>query len=99
MQFEVPYQLGREARRYTPDFLARLDVGAAEPLNLVLETKGYRGLDAQVKAATMRDLWVPGVNALGAHGRWAFEEFRDVYAIQDEFGGLVDRLVSARVGA
>ena len=60
----------------------------------MLETKGYRGLDAQLKAETMRNLWVPGVNGLGAYGRWAFAEFREVYAIQDEFARLVERLMA-----
>jgi type III restriction enzyme len=44
MQFEVPYRIGRVARRYTPDFLVRLDVGGGEIVSLVLETKGYRAL-------------------------------------------------------
>jgi type III restriction enzyme len=93
MQFEVPYRQGRMARRYTPDFLLHLDVGGGEIVNLVLETKGYRGLDAQLKADAMRTLWIPGVNGLGACGRWEFAEFREVFAIQDEFGRLVERLL------
>jgi type III restriction enzyme len=94
MQFEVPYRIGRVARRYAPDFLVRLDVGGGEIVNLVLETKGYRGLDAQLKADAMRTLWVPGVNGLGAHGRWSFEEFREVFVIREEFGRLVERLLA-----
>ncbi len=94
MQFEVPYRIGRVARRYVPDFLVRLDVGGGEIVNLVLETKGYRGLDAQLKADAMRTLWVPGVNGLGAYGRWEFAEFREVFAIQDEFARLVERLMA-----
>jgi type III restriction enzyme len=46
VQFEVPYRIGRVARRYTPDFLVRLDIGGREIVTLVLETKGCRGLDA-----------------------------------------------------
>ncbi len=57
----MPYRIGRVARRYTPDFLVRLDIGGGEIVTLVLETKGYRGLDAQLKADAMRTLWVPGV--------------------------------------
>src|SRR6202022_25344 len=30
MQFEVPYRIGRAARRYTPDFVVRVDVGGGE---------------------------------------------------------------------
>jgi type III restriction enzyme len=33
--------------------------------------------------------WVPGVNHLGAYGRWAFAEFTDVYQIQTDFQAKV----------
>jgi len=26
--------------------------------------------------------WIPGVNRLGTHGRWAFAEYRDVWEIE-----------------
>lgn len=93
MQFGIPYRIGRLTRRYIPDFLVRADIGDAAVSNLVLETKGYRGLDAQLKADAMHTLWVPGVNGLGAHGHWAFAEFREVFAIQQEFGDLLDRFM------
>lgn len=85
--FEVPYSCGGEVRRYRPDFIVRVDDGrgADDPLNLVIETKGYRGEDAKDKAATMQTYWVPGVNALGTMGRWAFAEFTDVWTIESEF--------------
>jgi type III restriction enzyme len=92
MQFEVPYRDGATPRKYAPDFIVRLDDGQDEPLNLILETKGYRGVDAQFKAQTMQEFWVPGVNNLGGYGRWAFAELRDAYAIEAEFGALVERL-------
>jgi type III restriction enzyme len=87
--FEVPYSCGGEVRRYRPDFIVRLDDGREDPLNLVLEVKGYRGEDAKDKAATMQAYWVPGVNNLGSLGRWAFAEFTDVWMIESEFGGKV----------
>ena len=92
LQFEVPYLDGATPRRYVPDFIVRLDDGRAEPLNLILETKGYRGEDAQLKAETMKVSWVPGVNNLDDQGRWTFHEFRDAFAISDDFGKLVDQL-------
>ncbi len=94
MAFEVPYRDGAVPRKYIPDFIVRLDDGHDEPLNLILETKGFRGIDAQHKAQTMQELWVPGVNNLGAYGRWAFHELRDGFAIQDEFEALVERLAA-----
>jgi type III restriction enzyme len=101
MNFEVPYLDGAVPRKYVPDFVVRLDDGRAEPLNLVLEVKGFRGLDAQIKAETMKVQWVPGVNNLGSYGRWAFAELRDPHTMQDEFGRLVDELCgeAAIVGA
>ena len=88
---EVPYRLGGEARTYIPDFIVLVDDGRGEddPLHLIVEIKGYRGEDAKVKKATMETYWVPGVNALGTFGRWAFAEFTDVYDFQSEFDTLV----------
>ena len=94
--FEVPYRDGSNRRRYIPDMIVRLDDGRGndDPINLILETKGYRKGDAQLKAETMKTMWVPGVNRLGGYGRWAFEEFRDVFEIEAAFGRLVDGLLA-----
>src|SRR6185437_9121448 len=89
---EVPYLVGAKPRRYLPDFIVRVDDGMAEPLNLIVEIKGFRGEDAKDKANTMRSYWVPGVNNLGKFGRWAFAEFTAVYEIEKEFGKFVERL-------
>ena len=93
--FEVPYRHGAQARRYLPDFIVRLDDGRGEDdlLNLVVEIKGFRGEDAKDKKATMETYWVPGVNYLGTHGRWAFAELTDMYRIQDDFAAVVQRHV------
>ena len=55
--------------------------------------KGYRHENVKLKSETMRTQWVPGVNNLGLYGRWAFEEFNDVYEIDKEFKALIDRVV------
>lgn len=47
-------------------------------------------MDAVAKAETMKTYWVPGVNHLGTHGRWAFAEFCDVYEIQSDFAAKVE---------
>lgn len=90
--FEVPYSAGGEARRYRPDFILRIDDGhgPGDPLNMVVEIKGARDEDDKDKAETMRTLWVPGVNALSEHGRWAYAEFTDVWTIATEFAGKVE---------
>ena len=94
--FEIPYLDAGITHRYLPDFLVRLDVGAAEPLNLVLEVKGLRDERDKAKAQTTRELWVPGVNALGGFGAWAFAEFRDWALMETDFAALVDKLLGER---
>lgn len=91
---EVPYKDGSVARLYVPDFIVQIDDGHGpeDPLNLIIEIKGYRNENVKLKSETMRTQWVPGVNHLGAHGRWAFEEFKDVFEIEKEFGVLVERV-------
>jgi type III restriction enzyme len=95
LQFDVPYRMGSIARKYVPDFIVRVDDGRADPLHLVLETKGYRRLDAQLKAETMKTYWVPGVNNLATFGRWAFAEFTDVFEIEAAFAKLMDNVTRA----
>lgn len=84
---EVPYRYGSEPRTYIPDFIVQVDdgKGAEDPLNLIVEIKGYRREDAKEKRSTMETYWVPGVNNLGTHGRWAFVEFGDVYQMEADF--------------
>jgi type III restriction enzyme len=94
LQFEVPYRDGALPRKYIPDFIVQVDDGHADLLNLVLETKGYRGGNAQLKAETMRTMWVPGVNNLGTFGRWHFEEFTDVFEIEAALRRMVESLVA-----
>jgi type III restriction enzyme len=97
--FEVPYRLGGEAHSYRPDFIVIVDDGHSEddPLNLVVEIKGYRGEDAAAKKDTMDTYWVPGVNHLGTYGRWAFAEFGDVYEMQDDFAKEIEAQFQAMI--
>ena len=91
--FEVPYQYGSTKRTYIPDFIVQIDDGQGpdDPLNLIVEIKGYRREDAKVKKQTMDTYWVPGVNNHGHYGRWAFAEFTDVYEMQDDFAEKVEQ--------
>ena len=88
---EVPYRYGSVSRTYIPDFIVHVDDGNPDPVNLVVEIKGYRGEDAKDKKNTMETYWVPGVNNLGPYGRWAFAEFTDVYQIEHEFNEMLLR--------
>lgn len=92
---EVPYLMGSEPKKYRPDFIVQIDDGSPDPLNLIVETKGYRGEDAIAKANTMNAYWVPGVNNLGKFGRWAFVEYAAVYEMEAAFKKLVDDVRSA----
>ena len=97
---EVPYLTGATPHKYIPDFIVQIDDGSVsadgelDPLNLIVEIKGYRGEDAKDKANTMRSYWVPGVNNLEKFGRWAFAEFTAVYEIESEFEKLVQTYTS-----
>jgi type III restriction enzyme len=94
---EVPYRYGSENKKYRPDFIVLVDDGhppkpdgKPDLLHLVVEIKGYRREDAKEKKSTMETYWIPGVNNLGTHGRWAFAEFTEVYMIESDFKAKVE---------
>ena len=91
--FGVPYRRGGEPKTYRPDYIVLIDDGEDEPLRLVVEIKGYRNEDVRDKNNAMVSYWLPGVNALGRFGRWAFAEFKDEHKIADDFERYVDSLI------
>lgn len=103
--FEVPYRYGSEHRIYRPDFIVLVDDGHEDGdlLHLVVEIKGFRREDAKEKKSTMDTYWVPGVNNLGSHGRWAFTEFADVWLMQTDFAAKVaaefDKMIQTKASA
>jgi type III restriction enzyme len=98
---EVPYRYGSETRKYLPDFIVLVNDGRGEkdPLHLIVEIKSYRREDAKEKKSTMDTYWVPGVNHLGAHGRWAFAEFTEVYQMESDFKAKVESEFSKMIKA
>lgn len=96
---EVPYRYGSENRTYFPDFIVLVDDGHDDPLHLVVEIKGYRKEDAKIKKDTMETYWVPGVNNLGTHGRWAFAEFTDMYVMEAEFKAQIEARFNKMIDA
>ena len=96
---EVPYRYGSETRQYRPDFIVRINDGNDDPLNLVVEIKGYRREDAKEKKLTMETYWIPGVNNQQAYGRWAFAEFADVYKMEQDFARKVEAEFNQMVDA
>ena len=97
--FQVPYQIGSEARRYLPDFIVLVDDGRGEDdlLHLVVEIKGRRLEDAKEKRATMERYWAPGVNNLGTYGRWAFAELTDVWEIESGLASEIESHFAAMI--
>ena len=89
---DVPYRYGSEMRIYRPDFIILVDDGHGldDLLRLIVEIKGYRREDAKEKKSTMETYWIPGVNHLKTHGRWAFAEFTDVYQIETDFKAKIE---------
>ena len=87
---EAPYRYGSETRQYRPDFIVQIHDGTDDPLNLIVEIKGFRREDAKDKKLAMDNYWIPGVNNLEAYGRWAFAEFTDVFDIQQDFANKVE---------
>ncbi|MFI4917553.1 MAG: BPTD_3080 family restriction endonuclease [Phycisphaerales bacterium JB060] len=87
--FTIPYSLNGESKRYTPDFIVKLDDGHGkdDPLMLVLEVSGQKdgaiGAAKAAKTETARTLWVPAVNNAGRWGRWAFVEVSDPWDLQN----------------
>lgn len=98
--FEVPYRYGSEVRKYRPDFIVTVDDGHGNEdlLHLVVEIKGYRQEDAKEKKSTMETYWVPGVNNLGTHGRWAFAELTEVYQIEADFEAKIENEFNKLIG-
>ncbi|MCC6652876.1 MAG: restriction endonuclease, partial [Candidatus Eisenbacteria bacterium] len=96
---EVPYRSGSVARRYIPDFIVLVDDGHGDddPLHLVVEIKGYRREDAKDKKTTMETYWIPGVNNLGTHGRWAFAELTEVFRMDADFAAKVQAEVERMI--
>lgn len=96
---EVPYLFGSVPRKYLPDFIVKIDDGHPDPLNLIVEIKGYRGEDAKEKSNTMQAYWVPGVNNLGKFGRWSFAEFTAVFEIEAKFNELIESIQLERLAS
>ena len=88
---EVPYRYGGNSRIYRPDFIVHINDGHDDPLQLIIEVKGYRREDVKDKSNTMRTYWVPGVNNLKSYGRWAFAEFGDVFEMESNLEQAIEK--------
>jgi len=100
MNLTIPYTLEGSDRTYIPDFLVQVDMGQdREPLTLIVEVTGEREQrrdEKDAKSATMRTLWIPGVNALNnsgeSFGRWDFIEILDPWNAQNSIRGAIAQI-------
>ena len=90
----MPYTSEGDAHRYRPDYLIRLDT--PEPTTLVVEIKGYRGHDAMLKSAAMRNFWIPAVNRLERFGRWGFAELREIHDFRPHLDAAIGDLLTVK---
>ena len=44
----------------------------------------------------MDTYWIPCVNNLGTHGRWAFAEFTDAFQIDAAFNEMIESAIEGR---
>jgi type III restriction enzyme len=77
--FAIPYVHNGRAHDYQPDFIVRLK--GVEPINIILETKGFDEVADVKRAAAER--WVNAVNADGQFGKWRYEMARSVPAVRE----------------
>jgi len=79
LDFKVPYTFEGKQHHYIPDFIAKVDDGHDDLLNLIIEVSGEKRPDKETKMETVKNLWVPAVNNTGQFGRWAICEVTDPY--------------------
>jgi type III restriction enzyme len=96
LNFEIPYRKNDEIHRYYPDFVLLVDDGHDDPLHLIAEVKGFKNEDVKDKENAVNHFWIPGVNAHGGFGRWAFVQLEDVYSMK---GGLFEKINHEKVMA
>ena len=92
LNLRIPYTAAGHEHNYIPDFLVRVDMGEAEPLNLIIEVTGIHDAGKEAKADTMRSLWIPGVNALGTLGRWDYIEILDPWDAQTSIRRMINQI-------
>jgi type III restriction enzyme len=88
--FTIPYTLNGEEKNYLPDFIACINDGCGDLLNVIVEVTGEKKNDTAAKVATARALWAPAVNNHGGFGRWAFLEIADPWDAQNLIRGFLN---------
>lgn len=68
----------------------------AEPLNLLVEIKGFAREDASAENDTMTSLRLPGVDNHGRFGRWHFVAIRDIFGAAQQLDEAIAGLRQVR---
>ncbi|RKZ81281.1 MAG: restriction endonuclease subunit R [Candidatus Parabeggiatoa sp. nov. 1] len=79
LDFKIPYTFEGKQHHYLPDFIAKVDDGHEDFLNLIIEVSGEKLPDKDTKMETVKNLWIPAVNNSRQFGRWAVCEVTDPY--------------------
>jgi type III restriction enzyme len=81
--FTIPYEHQGVAHHYLPDFVAILEMPDKTKLNLLVEVPCKKDDKKAMKIKTARDLWVPAINNMNKHGKWAIIEIQDIHETQN----------------
>lgn len=100
MNFIVPYVVGGTPHEYKPDFIVHVNDGRGDnnPLQLIVEVKGFRGEYVTEKHATVTNNWIPGVNHLRHFGRWHFVELSQVYLMESDLDHAIADAMTRLLG-
>ncbi len=97
--FSIPYSLDGVQRGYYPDFIAVIDRGIEEPVNLIIEVTGEHDREKDQKVRAARDLWLPAVNGHGGLGRWDFIEVMDPWDARNTIRAHIEGIEHGRAVA
>jgi type III restriction enzyme len=91
LRFTIPYVTEGRAANYIPDFVARVNAGSGQLVNLIIEVTGQKRKEKEAKASTAHDLWVPAINNHGGFGRWEYIEITDPWFAPDRIREVLKR--------
>ncbi len=99
--FKIPYTFEGKPGNYYPDYIVRIDEGRGEDdlLNLIVEISGQELKQKEAKVETALKMWVPGVNAEGAYGRWAFVEIDNPWNAKNAIRGFLKTIATGEPAA
>ncbi|MCK5718051.1 MAG: hypothetical protein KAH77_11225, partial [Thiomargarita sp.] len=92
LDFKIPYSFEGKQHHYIPDFIAKVEDGHDDLLNIIIEVSGEKRDDKDSKVETVKNLWVPAVNNTKQFGRWAICEVTDPYAAKQTIRDFLKKI-------